>query len=265
MAIKEVFLNPTVQQVIFAIQFPNFFSIESKIGEFQLKIMNKFPKSKLLFKQQFGILETINTKSLPPEIIEKSENPPSKIWQFSTESDDMVLNVTSSSLDISSKRHKTYNNEGVSKDEKFREIISFVVGEFLDAIPFPSFTRMGLRYVDKCPLPDILSVKSFSSYYNSSIDFKNIKVTDIGSIETISSEIVFLKENGTKLKYREVLGILEGGTERGYYLDFDGMAFSVDKSQYLSVLDSIHLSISECFENAIKKPVYEIMKKDARN
>jgi len=45
MQINEVFPNPTVKQVIFQIRFPNLFYLESKIGEYQLKIMQRFPES----------------------------------------------------------------------------------------------------------------------------------------------------------------------------------------------------------------------------
>lgn len=38
MPINEVFVNPTVKQVIFQVKFPNLFFIESKIGDIQLKI-----------------------------------------------------------------------------------------------------------------------------------------------------------------------------------------------------------------------------------
>jgi hypothetical protein len=52
MTINEVFPNPTVKQVVFQIHFPNLFYIESKIGELQMRIMEKFPESAILFRQQ---------------------------------------------------------------------------------------------------------------------------------------------------------------------------------------------------------------------
>ena len=54
MAIDEVFQNPTVKQVIFQIRFPNLFYMESRIGDYQLKIMNDFPESSLLHRR--GVL-----------------------------------------------------------------------------------------------------------------------------------------------------------------------------------------------------------------
>jgi hypothetical protein len=45
----EVFPNPTVKTVIFQIRYPNLFYIESRIGDIQVKIMDDFPESSLLF------------------------------------------------------------------------------------------------------------------------------------------------------------------------------------------------------------------------
>jgi len=261
MAIKEVFSQPTVQQVIFEIKFPNYFGIDSKIGDFQLLIMSKFPKSKLLFKQQFGILGTVNKANIPTDFEDKIENPPMKIWQFNTESEEITLNVTTGSLDISSKKHKTYNNNGVEQDEKFRETIIFVITQFLSIIPLKLFSRMGLRYIDRCPLPDPLTLKSFLQYYNSSINFKNINTLDINSIEVLKNELIFIKGNNRKVKHSEILAV----PTKEYELDFDGMAYGVNSEVYLTVLDDIHNDISECFEKAINEPVYKLMREKIKS
>ena len=49
----EIFPKPTVKMVIFQLQFSPLFSVENKIGEFQSKIMEKFPQSSLALRQQF--------------------------------------------------------------------------------------------------------------------------------------------------------------------------------------------------------------------
>jgi hypothetical protein len=51
MAIREVYPNPTVKKVIFQIRFPNLFSMERLIGDYQVKIMAEFPKSALLVRR----------------------------------------------------------------------------------------------------------------------------------------------------------------------------------------------------------------------
>ena len=108
MQINEVFPRPTVKTVIFQIRYPNLFYIENKIGELQIKIMDRFPESALLFLRQVLLAD------IGPEV--KEEDRPkldemmgTKIWQF-TSPLEYKLNVQANSLDITSKIHKTYNN-----------------------------------------------------------------------------------------------------------------------------------------------------------
>lgn len=252
MAINEVFSNPTVEQVIFQILFPNYFGIEKIIGDFQLEIMSKFPKSKLLYKQQFAILQS------KPE--EDKSSLPTKIWQFKTEKEDITLNISSDSLDISSEKHKTYNNSNVSSDERFREIIIFVVDRFLKLAPIKNLLRMGLRYIDNCPLPDPLTKESFLSYYNSSLHLDNLKITDINTISILKSEIWFVKSNNIFITFREQLN----REEKRYVLDFDGKMGMLKTDDYLSRLDQIHMDISNTYETMIKEPVFKIMKQSKK-
>jgi hypothetical protein len=62
MPLAEVFRNPTVKQVAFEIKFPNLFFIESKIGDLQMIIMDKFPESALLFQRQ--IMFAVGTENI---------------------------------------------------------------------------------------------------------------------------------------------------------------------------------------------------------
>ena len=64
--------------------------------------------------------------------------------------------MQSNSLDITSGYHKTYNHEGV---EKFRDIIELAVGKFFKVISLPIINRIGLRYVDECPIPSMYVVR----------------------------------------------------------------------------------------------------------
>lgn len=253
MPIQEVFNSPTVKQVIFQIVFPNYFGMENKVGDFQLRIMDRFPKSTLLYKQQFILTQSIvkPDKSSPSATI--------KIWQFSSELDDIILNLTTDALDISSTKHKTYNNNGVPQQDRFREIISFVVGRFLDIIPLTLINRMGLRYIDSnCPLPNPLNKQSFLDFYNTSINLNNLKIEDIGVVTNLKSEIDFHALNNVKVKYQEQL--IRNNDNWEYGLDFDGTVSGLNPAIYLQKLDEIHEQILLSYENVIRDPVYQIMR-----
>jgi uncharacterized protein (TIGR04255 family) len=97
---EEVYVHPTVNQVIFQIRFPNLFTIASKIGDLQVKIMDRFPESNLLQSRSILIAD------LPPDakLNDLPEPPPTPgsqtIWQFISP-EGVQLNVTNSSHTLS--------------------------------------------------------------------------------------------------------------------------------------------------------------------
>ena len=79
------------------------------------------------------------------------------------------------SLDISSEAHKTYNNQG--SPIRFRDVIEFAISNFLAVTKLAIFTRIGLRYIDDCPLP-AKDNEAFSSWYNTSFPIIRFPIQD---------------------------------------------------------------------------------------
>jgi len=248
MSIKEVFKNPTVKQVLFQIIYPSFFGIESKIGDLQIKIMEKFPKSALLIQNRFLIAQGINNGPIENQQGTQTK----KIWQFKTQEEDVTVNISSDTLDIISEKHKTYNNE--SADNKFRDTIKYVMDKFLELIPLIMVTRIGLRYIDECPLPDALTKASFYEYYNSFMNLSGIE--DLSSVELLDFTSM-IRKSELVLRYKETLQKADGKYK--YLLDFDGQISNFSASLYLGKSDEIHEMISDWYERAIKEPVIKIM------
>jgi len=249
MAIDEMFPNPTVKQVIFQITFPNLFYIENKIGAFQLKIMKEFPQSALLFRRQV-LFADVGSESKLAEIPSDSENGTSKkVWQFKSDKN-FELHVLGNSLDITSGYHKTYDLEG---ENKFRDTIKFVLDCFLEVTEIPIINRIGLRYVDECPIPS-KDNSTFKSYYNSIFPLDRFNLAD-------AKEMAFrtvTKRDEYSLIYSESLQQKEN--EYKLILDFDGFAENIDSNDYLKVTDNLHTIISDEYEKTIKSPVYEYMR-----
>ncbi|MDD5616069.1 MAG: TIGR04255 family protein [Candidatus Methanoperedens sp.] len=173
MVINEMFPNPTVKQVIFQITFPNLFYIENKIGDFQLKIMKEFPQSALLFRRQV-LFADIGPESKLAEIpSDLGKETGKKVWQFKSNKN-FELHVMGNSLDITSGYHKTYNLEG---GDKFRDIIKLVLDCFLEVTKIPIINRIGLRYIDECPIPS-KDNSTFKSYYNSIFPLDRFDLAD---------------------------------------------------------------------------------------
>ena len=248
MSIDKIYPNPTVKKVIFQIKFPNLFYIENKIGDLQLKIMEKFPQSSLLFRKQIVFADIGPGVKLENISSDLGEEKGKKIWQFKS-SKNYQLDVLSDSLDISSQHHKTYNLEG---GDKFRDIIKFVLDQFLEIVSIPIINRIGLRYIDECPIPTKDNA-TFDSYYKSVFPIKRFNLAEVDEMDFKT----VIKKGEYYLRYVESLQKVGG--EYKLILDFDGFANNIESKDYLLTTDNLHAMIIEEFEKTIKKPVYQYM------
>ena len=183
MAITEVFPNPTVKHVIFQIRYPNLFFLESKIGDIQLTIMEKFPHSQLLIRRHFFIGELDASHKTEEVAKESNVDAVKKIWQF-TSDDGVTLNILQDSLDINSTTHKTYNNP--SEALKFRDIIKFVLDAFLRQTQLQIISRIGLRYIDECPVPNKTN-EIFQQYYNTSFPISRFPIENASEMRFVAT------------------------------------------------------------------------------
>lgn len=250
MPISEIFPNPTVKQVVFQIRYPSLFLIENRIGDFQIEIMQAFPQSSLVFTRQVvfvdvgpgGQFESIQRDLQPTE--------GQKIWQFKSNDGKVQLNVSVNSLDISSESHKTYN---LGAGERFRETIRFAVDAFLKIAAIPTFTRIGLRYLDHCPVPGMHN-DIFASFYNSAFPLHRFDLSQ----SLLMHFRTTMKRGNRNLSYVESLAL--DRPDNPLILDFDGFAENVPTKEYLAVTDELHDIILGEFERTIKEPVYAHMR-----
>lgn len=251
MAITEIFPNPTVKQVIFQIRYPSLFYIENKISELQPRIMKEFRDSKLRYRKMVAFGE------VGPDVdvseIEKGirENEPSqKIWTFISEKK-CELNILSGSLDISSKYHKTYN---LGVGDKFRDVIASVLGHFFEVVAIPIIDRVGLRYMDECPI-GLDDNGTFKKHYNSALP-----IDRFGLDRALDMQFVVTTKVGDySLRYVEALR--KRADKFILILDFDGFANNIEPKDCLDVTDKLHEMIAMEFEKTIKEPVKEYMRK----
>ncbi|MCI0532380.1 MAG: TIGR04255 family protein [candidate division Zixibacteria bacterium] len=247
---NEVYPNPTVTNVIFQIRFPNLFSIENKIGDYQITVMEKFPKSALLFRRQVVFADVgpqVKFEEFPNEMTQQGP----KIWQF-VSPDKVTLNVLSDSLDINSAFHKTYNNPG--HENRFRDTIQFAVDNFLKITKIPVLNRIGLRYIDDCPIP-AKDNKSFGDYYNTTFDIERFNFANASEMEFKT----VVKRDEYFLRYAESFAEIDG--KRKYILDFDAFANDINASDYLKTTDKLHDIIIDEYQKTIKDPVRDYMRK----
>lgn len=248
---REIYQNPTVKKVVFQIRFPSLFSIEKKIGDFQLEIMDQFPNSSLTLRRQILVadigsnLKIEETDINSPDIIEK-------IWHFKSPKG-VDVNVTSNSLDITSKHHKTYDQ---GDTDKFRDVIELVVESFIKIIKIPIISRIGIRYIDECPVFSNDN-DEFNEWYNTSFPLGRFDLQDIVNIDF---NVIVVKDKH-RLIYKESLKRTDNNIS--LILDFDGFGTQINVKDYLSVTDDLHKIIHDEYQKTIKEPLREYMRKGA--
>jgi len=174
-----------------------------------------------------------------------------KIWQFRSPKN-YAFDVQTNRLAITSEYHKTYN---LGQGDRFREVIQYVMDAFLSVTGVPILTRIGLRYLDECPLPAKDNV-SLSNYYDTSFPLSRFSIAD-------ATEMRFqtvVKTQDAFFRYAETLLNMADGSNK-LLLDFDGFREKISARDYLAVTDQLHNIISDEFEKTIKQPVYDFMRK----
>lgn len=156
---NEVFKNPTVVEVAYEARFPPLFYINQKIGDFQLEIIDEFPKS----SQQVLSSVTFDADGIA---LKDETNKPVLNWVFESNDEKTKIIVKQNSLIITSKEFKSYDSY---PENKFRDVISLAINKFRQHVPIKNFNRIGLRYIDRCPL-DELTNEYFAKFYKPVID-----------------------------------------------------------------------------------------------
>ncbi len=144
--------------------------------------------------------------------------------------------------------------DSIASENKFRDIIAFVVDNFLKITKIPLILRIGLRYIDECPVPSN-TTENFVSYYQTTFPVSRFKIEDASEMNFMTT----VKRDNCFLRYAESFKMLQ---ENKYtlVLDFDGFANNIQSEQTLPITDKLHDLISTEFETTIKEPVYQYMR-----
>jgi len=124
---------------------------------------------------------------------------------------------------------------------------------FFKVVSIPLISRVGLRYIDECPIPS-KDNETFRSYYNSVFPLDRFNLSD--AIEMDFKTVI--KKNDYYVRYIESLRKLDD--KYILVLDFDGYADNIKPEDCLTTTDKLHELISSEFENAIKEPVKDYMR-----
>lgn len=250
MPINEVFPSPTVTKVIFQVRFPNLFYLESRMGEFQLKVMKDFPKSSMALTRQILIAQGVQIADGAPLQGNAQPAEVGKVWNFESENG-VELHVTSDSMDLSSTLHKTYNNP--NHPNRFRDSIKMALDALIAVAPVPVFSRVGLRYIDDCPIP-ALDNNAYRQYYNTTLALGRFNLADAEEM----THVAVVRRGHRSIRIREALRVL--GDRPQLALDFDGYSLNVESGRCLTITDELHDLVIDEYEKTIRDPVVQIMR-----
>lgn len=243
---SELFPYQTVKEVAFEIKFSNLFFIENKIGDFQFKIMEEFPDSEEVIQRQFIISPSENYAK--PDDIDQ-DAPTKKIWKFiSTKG--YNLNISTNFLSITSSVHKTYNNP--AGEFKFRDIIQLALESFSSIMPTSiDIKRIGLRYIDECPLPRNLNNDNYKKLYNTTFELDRFRIENTPLQQYMVQHKL---ENNIEIRY------LEFKNEEVVKLDFDASKTNVKLSDCLNITDQLYQAVHEEWEKTITEEFKNYMR-----
>ena len=114
---------------------------------------------------------------------------------------------------------------------------------------------MGLRYIDRCPVPSKNS-SAFQDYYNTTFPLERFPLEDAIFMDFKAR----VRKDGHFLTFREFVDC--SGYDPSLVMDFDGHSQNVEAENYLTVCDDLHDLILAVWKQSIKEPVYEHMRKE---
>ncbi len=228
---QEVFRQSPLSQVIFEARFPILFSIPQKIGDFQLSVMDAFDKSKELKTQDIKLSPDEKPEFVGSDIV----------WEFSHRDRDLTIRLFRNKIVVFSKAYKRYDSK---KQKSFRPNIQYAVEKFLHLFQIRIFSRIGLRYINKCEIED-LSNDWFKKFFKQTFDI------DKYPWENILEQRVILrfKKDSQKLLFQS--GLIEEEGIKKYLLDFDAYQENCEVRQYLEITDTLHEIILTEFHSLI--------------
>jgi len=217
--------------------------------------MDRFPESEIQFKRGI-VFAQVSGDAKHGELPEPApEDLIEKYWTFKSQTG-VTLNIHTDSMDISSTHHKTYSHQ--DEQDRFRDAIEAAVNPFLDLVPIPKIKRIGLRYIDECPVP-ARNTEAFCSYYNTTFPTGRFTIEDSRRMEFVAR----VQREDYGLVFREILIMDE--EEPKLVLDTDAFGTDIEARTYLAVTDHLHELVVAEFKRSIREPVYEHMRAPKEN
>lgn len=126
---------------------------------------------------------------------------------------------------------------------------------FLEKVPIKNFSRVGIRYIDYCPLEE-RNNEYFETFYIPVININKYKIEDI-----VENHVLIRTKRGNYYLLFQC-GIRQFEGKYQYYLDYDGYANDIGTDNFIVVTDDLQKMIKKEYYSNITEKFKQYMRGD---
>jgi uncharacterized protein (TIGR04255 family) len=231
--------QPPLSEVVFEINFPRLFAVEDRIADYQQRVLETYPES----GDEFVL-------HLPPAVaIGKAPKPegsltPVRSFVFKNKANSRIVRVSVVHFNLIVSDYLHF--------EDYKGALLAALKPAVEIFQLSRVERVGLRYINRIPIPQKQASATYRDYVRSPIDSRVFEPHQINSFLT---EVSLDLGNNKNLTIRSGLLPAQGDSEtRKYLVDLDcsspeGVALS--GRAISDLLDDYHESIESEFKRAM--------------
>jgi uncharacterized protein (TIGR04255 family) len=246
-AVSKPLRYPPLSQVVFEVNFPNCFAVETRIAEYQKRVESRYPKS----GAEYIVRLPAAVRFGKPPKEEAIGLTPMRSFAFDNSKGSRIIRVSVVNFSLIVTDYLHFEDYVDALTEAFTPAI--------DIFQLQNVERIGLRYINQIPIPTQDAQVLYKKYVQSPI-----------SAEAFSGHVPtnFLTEVSIDLASTERLTIRSGllpslpeVPTRTYLLDFDCYSRNITLSSQnlMHLLNKYHDAIEAQFTGAVTKEYWKHM------
>jgi uncharacterized protein (TIGR04255 family) len=231
--------HPPLSEVVFEINFPRLFAVENRIADYQQRLLEMYPDS----GDEFVL-------HLPPAVaFGKGPKPegnvtPVRSFVFKNKANSRVVRVSVVYFNLLISDYLHFDD--------YKRALMAALNPAIEIFQLSRVERIGLRYINKIPIPKRDAARAYREYVRSPIDTKLFTPHQINSFLT---EISIDLAKNKKLTIRSgLLPIVSDSDSQTYLVDLDCSSpesVILSAPGIVSLLDEYHESIESEFKRAM--------------
>ncbi len=212
---RKVFNRNFLDTVIIELRYPTYLRLKEKEPlDISEAIRERFPRYDRENEMQMTLLGTTD---------------PSPVYKFTTKAKDLVINISTSQLALSTNKYNSFEN--------FSSHVEFLIERAIPHVDTTFFTRVGLRYINM--VAGIQGTgRDILEWINHDL-VSPVAGGEIGTIDNMKNELTGRLTGGAGYTFR--YGLSPASNEgRRFVLDWDYFKEDVDVTDCMELLKEFH-------------------------